>query len=135
MGIGALIGALFIATNGTSNWLRPRVGFGAFFLSAGIGLLAMSHTLALSMAAMAVCGLCSSLLLSGSNSLIQLQVPQKLRGRAMSIFSTTLMGLNPFAALVAGSAAQQFGLGLSLSVSAAVLALVSVAYLRQHFKN
>jgi MFS family permease len=131
LGIGALTGSLVIATKGSVAWLNRRIGFAALILAASIALLAFSSTLVLSMVAMAGCGIGVGIQLGGSNSLLQLQVPAKLRGRVMSIFSTLLMGLGPFTALLAGFTAEHLGLKIALSITAAIMTAASITYLRR----
>jgi MFS family permease len=133
-GVGALIGSLLIASRGNIPWLSRRVGVGGVALGAGIILLAFSHSLPLSLVATSICGLSLSLQLGGSMSLLQLQVPKQLRGRVMSIFSTFMMGLAPFAALIAGWAAQSHGVPLTLGVAAVITAIASGAYIMQSRK-
>jgi MFS family permease len=134
-GIGALFGSLLIASKGNITWLSRRVGAAGFVLAIGILLLALSHSMLLSLAATAVCGLSLSLQLGGSSSLLQLQVPGKLRGRVMSIFSTFMMGLAPFAALLGGWTAEKFGVEITLCVCTVAMAIAGTAYLLQSRKH
>lgn len=135
MGVGALIGSLLIATKGTVIWLQRKIAFAALILAISIAVLAFSQTIVLSMVAMAGCGFGVAVQLGGSNSLLQLQVPPKLRGRVMSIFSTIMMGLGPFCALLAGFSAEKLGLSIALWISSAALAAASLLYLRQMRKR
>ena len=43
------------------------------------------------------------------NTLIQTQVPDELRGRVLSLYTLTFMGLNPFGSLAIGLIAQWIG--------------------------
>jgi MFS family permease len=68
--------------------------------------------------------------MASSNTLIQSMVPDRLRGRVMSVYAMTFMGMAPFGALLAGSLAHTLGApwtvaigGLISIVGAAVFGL------------
>jgi MFS family permease len=146
MGVGALFGSLLVANeHGDISRLVRRTGYAALTLATGILLMAASKGLVswlvpgpaglavnsalLVLAAIAVCGFAISVQLGASNSQLQLQVPSHLRGRVMSIYSTSMMGLLPFSSLAAGWIAQQYGLLFALAVSGAAMGVGSIVYL------
>jgi MFS family permease len=47
--------------------------------------------------------------MSASNTLVQTMVPDRLRGRLMSFYSMSLMGMVPFGSLLAGAVASRIG--------------------------
>jgi len=76
-----------------------------------------------------VMGFCGILFMAGSNSTLQLTVPDDLRGRVMSLHTLVFAGVTPFGSLLVGSIAETFGIRTSLVVSSgcgvvAVLALL-----------
>jgi hypothetical protein len=56
------------------------------------------------------------------NTLIQLQVPDMLRGRVFSIYLWALQGITPFGSLLIGWMTQEF----SLPTTALILGLISL---------
>jgi MFS family permease len=60
--------------------------------------------------------------LATMNTLIQLQVPDNLRGRVFSIYLWALQGITPFGSLLIGWMTQEF----SLSNTALVCGLISL---------
>jgi hypothetical protein len=56
------------------------------------------------------------------NTLIQLQVPDSLRGRVFSIYLWALLGITPFGSLLIGWMTQELG----LSVTALICGFVSL---------
>ena len=102
-GLGALFGALRLASQRGVTRARPlggRVGGrrsascwrssrcrGSFWLSAAL-LVPVGFAMMVQMAS--------------SNTLIQAMVPDRLRGRVMSVYSMMFMGMAPFGALFAG---------------------------------
>ena len=103
IGVGALIGALSLAS------MRPSGGSGRLML-AGLGVVgaaltvfALSRSLPLSMVALALQGACQVAYYSTTNTLIQVLVPARLRGRVLSLYVLTSIGLIPVANLVGGA--------------------------------
>ena len=47
--------------------------------------------------------------MSGGNSLVQVSVPDKLRGRVMSIYVTVMMGIAPLGSLLYGLGGARLG--------------------------
>jgi MFS family permease len=65
-------------------------------------------------------GFCMMLQMSSSNTLIQAMVPDRLRGRVMSVYSMMFMGMGPFGALAAGAIADRLGAPLAVIMGACV---------------
>lgn len=59
------------------------------------------------------------------NTLLQTRVEHEMRGRVLSLYTLTLFGFGPFGSLAAGALSEQWGLSITLSVSAAVTLLLS----------
>jgi MFS family permease len=116
-GVGALMGALFLAAR------RSVVGLGKFIPSMagafGAGLIAFSfsRSLWLSLLLMVVTGLGFMAQMAISNTLLQTIVDEDKRGRVMSFFSAATMGATPFGSLLAGAIAARIGAPLTLLIS------------------
>jgi MFS family permease len=115
IGVGALIGALTLAS------LRPSGGSGRLML-AGLGIVgaslatfAVSRSLPLSMAVLALQGACQVAYYSTTNTLIQVLVPARLRGRVLSLYTLTSIGLIPVANLLGGAIAEAVGVDVVLA--------------------
>ena len=78
-------------------------GYNAFGLS--LLLLGQMPTLWLAALVLVGTGAAMVLTLSASNALVQTLLPDRLRGRVMSIFYMTVMGAGPVGSLAAGSLA------------------------------
>ncbi len=126
IGIGALVGALSVAT------LRPSGGSGRLMLTglavvaAGLSAFALSRSLPLSMLALAVMGAFQVTYYSTTNTLIQVLSPARLRGRILSLYVLTSIGLIPIANLVGGAIAERTGVPAVLAVGGAVTVVVAV---------
>lgn len=120
IGVGALAGALLMASR------RPSGGSGRLLLGglAAIGVslfvFATSPFVPLSMAALAVLGASQVAYYSTTNTLIQLRVPPRLRGRVHSLYVLTSIGLLPIGNLSMGAIAEATGVPFVLAAGAAV---------------
>ena len=128
-GFGAITGALIVGSLGQFKRM------GATFLAVQIvlGLLlasfALSRTFELSLLLLFVCGLFYMSVFSISMSLVQLTVPDELRGRVISIYMVALRSGGPIGALVAGGLADVFSAPAVMTVNGIVLSLVGVTLL------
>lgn len=117
-GIGALLGALTLATrtgvSGLGRWVALSCG-GA---GAGLVLFSLSHSFSLSTALLLPVGFCIMLQMSSSNTLLQVMVPDRLRGRIMAIYTMMFMGMAPFGSLFAGALAEHLGAPLTVRIGA-----------------
>lgn len=120
-GVGSLLSALMIAF-GQRPTLRLLLTGAAVF---GIGLVGvgLSRSVPLSLALMVVVGWGVIAMAATTNTLIQLTVPDQLRGRVMSVYTTVFAGSTPIGGLFAGTLAAV----ASAPVAVAVGGLVSVA--------
>ena len=94
-----------------------------------LGLLiagfAASRSLPLSLVLLFFGGICSMAVFSMSFSLLQLTVPDELRGRVVSIYMVALRGGWPLGGLVAGALADVFSAPSVMIVNGSVLAVVA----------
>jgi len=109
-GAGALIAAFSIAMNNSARWrgLRLILGEAAFIL--GMLILPFLQSLWAVMIVIALMGWGSVTQLATMNTLIQLQVPDNLRGRVFSIYLWALQGITPFGSLLIGWTTQKFSI-------------------------
>jgi MFS family permease len=121
-GIGALIAAFSIAMNNSARrrGLRLILGEAAFIF--GMIAIPFSHSLWFAMIVIALMGWGAVTQLATMNTLIQLQVPDNLRGRVFSIYLWALQGITPFGSLLIGWMTQEF----SLSTTALLCGLLSL---------
>jgi MFS family permease len=123
-GVGALIAAFMIAFNNTSRWrgLRLLLGEGLFIL--GMIVIPFSHSLWPAMLIIALMGWGSVTQLATMNTLIQLQVPNALRGRVFSIYLWALQGIAPFGSLLVGWMTQEFSLSTTAFICGSICLVV-----------
>lgn len=130
-GIGALMGSLTIAYLGHKKGRRVRIGLACLALSLTLIVLAFSQSLALSMVAVVVAGVCLAIHWNGGNSLMQQGVEAHCRGKMMGVYTTFTLGLAPLTSLLAGFIAQKYGVQMALVLSAAGILVGATFYLWQ----
>jgi MFS family permease len=128
-GVGALCGALIVATFGSrgsrSRWLFAS----AILVSAALLAFSLSRSYALSLALLFFVGLGIVMQATTSNSFLQLSVPDAMRGRMMALFGIVFMGFMPLGNLIAGVLAHLFGASLALGIGAGLSGTVAAATL------
>ena len=124
-GAGALGGALFSASLGRASATALRAG-AAMFSAAELALAPLHTAWAVALVLVAL-GFAFSLYSSQSNAGLQLNTPDRLRGRVMGIYGYVFFGTAPLGGLLAGWLAQTGGTELAFIVAGGV-SLLTVAY-------
>jgi MFS family permease len=123
MGVGALIGAF--SRPAVADRLRSAMvpaGIAAFGL-AGVGL-GLSPSLPVAMAALVVAGVLWVYILVTLNATAQLMSPSWVRGRIMSLYQLSFLGVLPIGSILAGALADAIGSGRALvALSSATVVL------------
>lgn len=117
-GIGALLGALTLASKTGVRGLGRWVAFACAGFGLSLVLFAFSRNLRLSEFLLLPVGFCMMLQMSSSNTLIQVMVPDHLRGRVMAVYSMMFMGMAPFGAFFAGALADRLGAPVTVAMGA-----------------
>ena len=109
MGVGALAGTLALAGRGTTRGLVRVVMLSSAGLGASLILLGLSRSYPLSLAIMVALGFSTLRQLAATNTLIQSLIRDEYRGRVMSMYTMTVVGLVPFGSIVTGAVAARVG--------------------------
>ncbi len=135
MGVGAVIGGLYVAARGTTG-LRSLVRSTAIF-GVVIAGAALAPNFALELVAMALVGAASVAVLSMGNSTLQLEAAPHMRGRVMALWAVAFLGSTPIGGPIAGAVSEQFGgrAGLLLGAAACLVAAALGAVAAQRLGN
>jgi MFS family permease len=130
-GVGALLGALTLAVRsgvkGLSKWVTVCcAGFGASLV-----LFSFSRIFWLSVVLLLPVGYFVMLQMASSNTLIQVMVPDALRGRVMAVYSMMFMGLAPLGALMGGALSDRLGAPLTVAIGGLAAVAGSVWFGKQ----
>ncbi|MFX4263544.1 MFS transporter [Pelotomaculum propionicicum] len=108
-GIGAVIGALYLAVRksveGLGNLLP--VALGVFGL--GLAALSQSRVFWISLPLMLLTGFGMMIQMASNNTILQTIVDDDKRGRVMSLYTMSFLGMAPFGSLLAGALASRIG--------------------------
>jgi len=108
-GVGALAGALLLATRRSVRGLGRWVAWSAMSFGVLLILFAGSRSFWLSAGLMVPVGFAMMIQMGSSNTLIQTMVPDHLRGRVMSVYSMMFLGMAPIGSALAGVVAGKIG--------------------------
>jgi len=126
VGIGALCGALFLASRRTVKNLDKIVVLAISIFAIGIIGFSFSHNVWLSLCLTLLAGFGMMVLMASINTILQTVVDDDKRGRIMSLYTMAFMGTAPIGSLLAGSVAHQIGASHTLQISG-VLCIIAAA--------
>jgi MFS family permease len=118
MGVGALVAALGTAYLHHITLRRLLISGGLF--SVFLGTLALSTSFWLSMFLFIIVGIAGITCATSANSLLQLNTPEQLRGRVLSINILLTQGSTPIGGFFLGSLGQVSGVETALLICAAL---------------
>jgi MFS family permease len=113
-GTGAFASALLLASRRSVLGLGKFIPIAAAVFGIAIAAFAFSHVLWLSLALLFVAGLGMMAQIASSNTILQTIVDDDKRGRVMSLFTMSFMGMAPFGSLLAGALADRIGVTYTL---------------------
>jgi MFS family permease len=109
VGVGAVISAISLAVRKSVLGLGRMIPISAGAFGVGLILFGLSRNLWMSLALMLVCGFGLMQQMAASNTIIQTIVEENKRGRVMSYYTMSFVGMAPFGSLLAGSMAHWIG--------------------------
>jgi len=131
MGIGSFLGALVVA--GQQRSTIRQLFAGATGFAVGLAGLALSRSYPISLAILLPLGFSSIVFTTSANARLQLETPDALRGRVMSLYTLLFLGSTPIGSIVTGFLAEQLGVQLAIGIEAALCFLglaAALAYYR-----
>lgn len=109
LGLGALLSALSVAARGKRENALLYQLTGSFGLSIFLIVLGLVSNYHYAIIALALCGFFMIMYNTTSNSVLQFNSPNEMRGRIMSVYSLVFGGLVPIGSLYAGTVAKFLG--------------------------
>jgi MFS family permease len=125
-GIGALLGALTVASVGMQVNRRVLVLGGLWFFSAMLLLLAWVQSYGLALVLLALAGWGMLLFFSTTNTLLQTSASDEMRGRVMGIWTLVFGGTTPFGGLEAGTVSHYLGVRWTITLGACICAMAAL---------
>jgi len=130
-GIGALASTVYLASRQSVRGLGRVIVGATVLFSGGIIGFALSSTLVLSLACLFLVGFGGMALVASSNTILQTLVDDDKRGRIMSLFSMSFVGMTPIGSLMAGAVADRIGAPITLLMGGGVCLLGGLLFARE----
>jgi MFS family permease len=126
MGVGALGGAIGLAVLGDRRHKGRLLNGNRLLFAGSVALFGISRSTPLSMAALVLAGYSFITQLAVTNTLLQLLVPDELRGRVMSAYTWALGGFWPLGALLIGAVGDRLGAPSAILLCSAAALLLAL---------
>lgn len=115
-GAGAVVGGLRLAATSDRAERWRVLLLAGLALAAGLVGVGLARSYAVTLLCFVIAGWGMVTFNASSNTLIQTIVPDRLRGRMMSLYTLVLLGLMPAGGLLMGALATQFGSAIALAI-------------------
>ena len=127
-GLGALVGAVYLAWRKNVLGLPKVIAAAATVFPAALIAFSFSRNLMPSFLLMMAAGVGMMVHMGSSNIIIQTITDDSKRGRVMSFYTLSFMGMAPFGSLLAGLMADHWGAPRTLVVNGAFFAVGTLIY-------
>ena len=137
VGVGAMLGALALATRGRRVRQGPALLEGGAAFGVLLVLFATARTFATALLLLALAGCAMIVTTALANTMLQTIVPDELRGRVMAFYAFVFVGMAPLGAFQAGLLAEHTTAPFAIAVGGAgcVIAILLTAWLAPKLRN
>lgn len=130
VGVGALVGAFYLASRKSVIGLTRVIVFAAATFGTSLILFSFSRNLFLSMGLLFFVGMGMMLQMATSNTLLQTLVDDDKRGRVLSFYNMSFFGMAPLGSFLAGSLASKIGTPATVAVGGTTCIIGAVVFLK-----
>ncbi|HEX6533273.1 MAG TPA: MFS transporter [Gemmatimonadaceae bacterium] len=130
-GLGALAGALYLASRGSVVGLGRAIAVATATFGAALVAFALSRTLWLSLLILPVVGAGFMVQLASTNTVLQTIVEERLRGRVMAFYTMAFLGTAPLGSLLAGIVAARIGAPKTILLGGVAVLLAAIWFTRR----
>lgn len=133
-GAGAFTGAILLASIGHDFPKRAAMLGGIWLYSAMLIILSFNRIYGIALVVIAISSFGMMMFFSVSNTLIQMNVPDAMRGRVMGVWSIIFGAMIPLGSLEAGSLAHLIGIPATITLNVSICAIAAgvVLFLPAH---
>ncbi len=108
-GLGAFVSAVFLASRKTVLGLGRIIAIASALFGFALIAFAQSRNILVSLVALSIAGFAAITQVAACNTILQTITDDDKRGRVMSFYSMSFMGMAPFGSLLAGALAGRIG--------------------------
>lgn len=116
LGAGALLGAFYLASRINVKGLRRNIPLAVCVFGLGLIGMSLAHLLWISLILIFLAGFGMMIQIASSNTWLQTNVDDDKRGRMISFFAVSFLGMAPFGSLLSGIMANRLGVSLTLFI-------------------
>jgi MFS family permease len=127
-GVGALGGALYLASRRSILGLGRVTMIAALVFGTGLVAFSFSTRLWLSLAILPIVGAGFMVQMASTNTVLQTLVDDRLRGRVMAFYTMAFLGTAPIGSLIAGVAADRIGAPATIRLGGLACLLAATWY-------
>ncbi|MDD4899178.1 MAG: MFS transporter [Candidatus Omnitrophica bacterium] len=113
-GCGALMGAIYLAARKSIIGLGRIIAQAALCFGIGVSVFSFCRNFWLALLLICIAGFSMMVQMAASNTILQTIVEEDKRGRIMSFYSMSFIGITPFGSLLAGILASRIGAPFTL---------------------
>jgi MFS family permease len=125
-GLGALVGALSVAMLTSPERQKKMLITGSLLATSVLVVFGFARSVPIAYICMTIVSYAFVLCFSNANTLMQMTVPDSLRGRVMAIYTLMFIGTGPIGSLLAGYLAKYFGAPSTIVCFAVVSLLIAL---------
>jgi MFS family permease len=135
LGAGALLGAFYLASRQSIKGLRKNIPLAVIVFGLGLIGLGFSHFLSIALLLTLIAGFGMMVQVASSNTWLQANVDDDKRGRMMSFYAVSFLGMAPFGSLLAGSMAGAIGVSLTLLIGGICCILGAILFRARNYPS
>jgi len=128
VGLGALTGALYLASRIGTKGLWRTIAISASAFGTGVVLLSLTGNVILSLLVLFVVGLSMIITTAASNTMLQTIAEEDKRARVMGFYSMALLGAFPVGSLIAGTMADLVGVRTTLAIGGTISIIAALFF-------
>jgi MFS family permease len=129
VGLGALLGALYMASRKTVRGLGNVILFALFLFGAALIVSAFTNSIFTTIPLLAICGVGTMLHMASSNTILQTVTDNDKRGRVMSFYLLSFSGFGPLGNLAAGWLAKIYGVRIVIAAGGVLTLLAGIVFI------
>ncbi len=125
-GLGTLVAAIVLSAMGDvrRKSMILLVSMGAFGVI--VGLFAVTRSFPIALALLTAAGVTNFAFSTMTMTILQIHVPNEMRGRVLSLLVVTAQGFAPLGSLVVGAASEAIGTSTAVAASAALVGIAAL---------
>lgn len=132
IGVGALIATLYLASRKDSLKLERIIAVSSVIFALGLIFFALSRVLWFSLLMLVVTGFGFMVTTASCNTVLQTVVDDDKRGRVMSLYTVSFLGMAPLGSLLAGALANKIGAPDTVILGGLICLLSTLIFAKKH---